>query len=629
MPLLRFGAGLLRVGNALSSALSCCCSLFCHRIGFDECGNWLYDCKPQFTDSIGPCTPLCRRPPEPCECGPNRPCEECYQCIDSKCVRIEDCCVSDEDCPACYRCVDNTCQPCGPCEQCIDGKCYPCGPCQKCVDGVCVECGADEVCIDGVCVPKQYYCCYDSCPVEPTTENPDPAQPTTHCQDSPCGYAAGPEDDTCNSGTGCATCEKCVDGVCVSCESLDAECVDGECLDCSLTKGGPYSSSTLCNHNCKKYKCDVGFCGVTQCIEDADGEYDTYAECLDGCGADPCAEEADWGATLLPCPQSPAVTNPPEGDPAGTLNEFGYYIDSCERDICISYRSANSRPVRIQIIAPTLDQDCDVIAVTVKADSGWRCTECCDCPDWWPRSTSPGDCEGPPVGKISWTKPEGVQWFCVREMTVCDAALQFDIRVDEECPQLAPAGPCACDQDSECNVDKDCECCKDNQLDCSGHCRKKAEPKCCCVFQAPCDLDGVGDDGDGLCCSVPQQGGGFALRCVDPNNPACIGDPCQSCEGSFECCSNGPLVGQCKPCDEGQDPQCQCPCDEGCVNCDVTTGTCLDCAPGTCGDFGDDWICCEGGPNAGNCIEGPCPCDEECVNCAEIPPNGVCLDGNP
>jgi hypothetical protein len=423
MALSTLGGQLLRYGNALALSLACCCRRFCRTTRQDECGNDVYECDNQEAGSVGPCTPECRPPEDPCECGPNRQCEECFECIDGKCVRIEDCCTSDADCGPCGKCVDNVCQPCGTCEQCSGGLCLPCGPCQTCVDGVCVPC--PEACVGGVCVPSQYYCCYDSCPGgEDSQGNPLP-EPSTHCQNSPCGYGEDSNGDSCD-----------------------------------LTKGGPYATVNLCDQNCQKYACVPDACGDRECVPDPDGPYNSMSECLQSCTEDPCSSPCSFSG----------------GSGAGT-----YTIDACERDVCVSYISPDGKPIRVQIWGPTLDEDCNIIATRViKADSDWRCLECCDCPDSPPRSNSSGDCEGGPVGQVTWTKPRGVTSFEVAVLTACGSSANIDVQACQSCTEYNEddVDPCPCSADGDCN--EGCHCC-------DGECQEE-----------PCDEDecgpGVGCD---------------------------------------------------------------------------------------------------------------------------------------
>lgn len=428
MALVLYRNALLKIGAALASGAACCCRLWCSVIGVDECGNPQYGCTTRSDNAIRPCDPACQQSSAPCECGPNKPCDVCYECIDQRCERIEDCCEDGTPCPACSECINGECVPCGTCTKCVGGYCVPCGPCEVCENGVCVPCPED--CVNGVCVPSQYYCCWDECPNDEYGDPKDPP-PSTHCQSTPCGY--------------------------------DPQ------TNCNLTKGGPYGNSNACTENCRNYDCKPNACGFLACEPDPDGPYDSLSECRDSCPEDPCSLPPSL-TVLGACPSG--------GFPLpGQVTPYG--IDACERDICVSYVSTNGRPIRVQIIAPTLDQDCDQVAVSVKSDSVWRCEECCDCPDVAPRSNSPGDCEGGPTGKITWTKPQGVQWFCVHVLSACNATYNIDVKVGENACQAYDEDdwdPCLCGAPTDCN--EGCSCC-------NGRCRQ-GTCDCCPPIQEGC-----------------------------------------------------------------------------------------------------------------------------------------------
>lgn len=418
--LVSLGSALLVRGGALASTLACCCARWCHQIGVDICGYPTYGCTSSAAGAVGPCTEECATEPTPCECGPTLPCGECYQCTTSRtCERIPSCCGDGGQCPPCYDCVDNVCVPCPDCTQCVDGVCVPCGDCQKCVDGECVQCGQDEECVDGVCLPAKYYCCYNECedeespPPEGENDGGDPPPPPprpTHCQRGPCGYGVK----------------------------------NGEV--CDLHKSGPYDTPLLCAENCQRYECVPDPCGGSDCTPNPDGPHQSKAECLAACPEDPCAAPCQFGGSM-----GPGV----------------YSIDACERDICVSYVSTNAKPIRVQIWAPVLDENCNVIASRViKADSAWRCDECCDCPNTWPRSNDTRDCQGGPAGQVTWHKPRGVTSFEVEVTEACGATAAYDIQVCTDCVAFNDNdwAPCACDNDQDCNQlarqpDGGCHCC--------------------------------------------------------------------------------------------------------------------------------------------------------------------------
>ncbi len=511
MALSTLGGQLLRYGNALALSLACCCRRFCRTTRQDECGNDVYECDNQEAGSVGPCTPECRPPEEPCECGPNRQCEECFECIDGKCVRIEDCCADGSPCPECQKCEDGSCVPCGECEQCVGGVCVPCGPCQKCEGGDCVPCGADEVCIGGVCVPKQYYCCWASATDKRLNTNNTTCKAATvsgSTQTSPCG-----------TGT-----------------------EEGETGEVDLTKSGPYANLQQCESNCQKYKCAPNACGDRECVPDPDGPYATRAECLAACPADPCS---------TPCTFSGA-------------NSAGIYaIDACERDICVSYVSPDSRPIRVQIWGPTLDNNCNIIASRViKVDSDWRGEECCDCD-----SRPAGDLEGGPKGQIKWTKPRGVTSFEVAVLTACGATANIDIQCSDDCGDPPDPDMCPCSTDADCN--EGCHCC-------DGECQ---EEPCCTetecrqyTYESPLDDEA----GDFSAFAIGTCGkSNTAIEFIESEEiyryTTLVTITCE-CRASFEA-ATGPLRGP--DAETPGDPipyevvpcLCQCPpgCDSGCL----------------------------------------------------------------
>ena len=483
------GGNLLRVGNRLALSLACCCRRFCRQVRQDACGNPVYECSPEQAGSIGECTPECAPPAETCECGPNTPCDQCFECIDRKCVRIEGCCADGSPCPECQKCEGGACAPCGECEQCVGGVCVPCGPCQKCEGGDCVPCGADEVCIGGVCVPKQYYCCWDSATDKRLNTN------STTCKAAT--VSSGTQTSPCGTGT-----------------------EEGETGEVDLTKSGPYANLQQCEPNCRKYRCAPNACGDRECVPDANGPYATRAACLAACPADPCSTPCTFGGA----------------NAAGT-----YSIDACERDICVSYVSPESRPIRVQIWGPTLDNNCNIIASRViKADSDWRGEECCDCD-----SRPAGDLEGGPKGQITWNKPRGVTSFEVVVLYACGATANIDIRCSDDCLEHPYPDMCPCSADADCN--DGCHCC-------DGECQDE-----------PCDpCDQCGPDED---CTESFISGsmGYEQIFCGPDSPdkapncRCveIGEP----EGGVD---GGGFTWKVTACCESP---CQCPpgCDSGCL----------------------------------------------------------------
>lgn len=423
MALTTYGGKLLQVGRQLALSAYCCCVRWCRETGKDECGNPVYGCVNEQAGSIGQCTPDCKPPEEPCECGPDKPCGVCFECIDRKCVRIEDCCLDGSPCPECSACVDGACVPCGECEQCIDGICLPCGPCQKCEDGACRECAADEVCINGECVPKKYYCCWASAEDKRLNTN------NTTCKAAT--VSGGTQTSPCGTGT---------------------DEYDGY-AEVDLTKSGPYASLQQCEPNCQKYRCATDACGNRECVPDANGPYPTRAACLAACG-DPCS---------TPCTFQ------------GGNSPGEYAIDGCERDICVSYVSTNSRPIRVQIWGRIMQDGCEAPNTRViKADSGWRGDACCDCPDL----RGEGQLDGGPKGQVTWNKPRGTTWFEVAVLAAgCSEGYELDIRCDGECVQHPDPDPCPCTGDENCA--DGCHCC-------GGACREEPCDECDTDEDCPC-----------------------------------------------------------------------------------------------------------------------------------------------
>ncbi len=387
MALATLGGTLLRVGNRLALSIACCCNrLFCRQVREDECGNAVYDCVSEQAESIGPCTESCRPPEDPCECGPTLPCDVCYECIDRKCERIEDCCADGSPCPECQKCVNGVCVPCGECEKCVEGVCVPCGPCEKCEGGECVPCDSDEVCIGGVCVPKQYYCCWNSAADKELQNNNTTCKAATVSgsgQSNPCGT-----------------------------EGSGSQAAD-------LTKSGPHTGLTQCQENCQRYACQPDACGNNSCVPNASGPYGTRAACLAGCSTDPCSGACTFSGASGP----------------GT-----YSIDGCEREICVSYSSLTREPIRVQIWGPIMADGCPVPGSRViKADSDWRGDEDCDCPD----ARGGGGLEGGPTGQITWNKPRGATSFEVVVLHCPDPDYVLDIKCDADCDDLDEGEECA------------------------------------------------------------------------------------------------------------------------------------------------------------------------------------------
>lgn len=420
MSLTTLGGRLLLVGGRLAQSFACCCTRWCRSLGRDPCGNTIYTCTNEQAGSVGPCSAQCRPPQVPCECGPDVPCPPCGSCSEGKCERIPDCCADGSPCPPCSKCVDGQCGPCGECEQCVNGLCAPCGECQKCVDGVCGPCGPDEVCIGGVCVPKQYYCCWASAADKRLNTN------NTTCKAAT--VSGGTQTSPCGTGT-----------------------EEGQTGEVDLTKSGPYTGLQQCEPNCRKYKCAPDACGNNQCVPAGDGPYPTRDACLAACD-DPCS---------MPCSF------------AGSSTPGVFSIDGCERDICVAYSSPKSRPIRVQIWGPVMQNGCPVPGSRViKSDSNWRGDPCCDCPDTRPA----GALQGTAKGQVTWSKPRGATSFEVVVLDPCVSNYTIDVQACSACTAQPDPAPCDCEDDGDCGPD--CQCCDGKcQSDPCG-CDQPCDPSC-------------------------------------------------------------------------------------------------------------------------------------------------------
>lgn len=525
MPLHSIGNALLVVGNRFLQVCCSACGLgkkICSPQQ-DECGNAVLQCVDSEEGSPA-CPAACAEPPPPCECGPTKECDTCYECVERQCERIEGCCADGTPCPACSKCENGSCVPCGECEQCSGGECVPCGPCQKCVDGTCGPCEADEECVNGVCVKKKYWCCWDSCADKLANTNNTTCKAETTPGVSPCGTGqAGP-------GTGQGTCD--------------------------LTKSGPYNSlkgtqpngTGGCEANCHRYACTPDACGINRCVKNANGQYATKAECEAACG-DPCD---------APCTF------------AGGNTPGVYSIDGCEREICVAYSSLESRPIRVQILGPNMIDGCpEPGSRVIKADSNWRGQECCDCPN----SRPAGQLQGGAKGQVTWNKPRGATWFEVYVFFPCanGSTYELDIRCDSACSVSDPCN-CPCDPADplDCSVDnEDCRCCPDPECPVGGvathRCRSWDGSECreiavdlCGMPDCPFCPRPIYDESQDLqnppligwrrnaVCSPGLPDFFSALCWAAANDPGCAGCNCDACPAGQ--CGPGPTQ-----CDWGAD----------------------------------------------------------------------------
>ncbi len=241
-----------------------------------------------------------------------------------------------------------------------------------------LEANCDGGCGEPAPCAAKYYCCYEECP--PAYGEDEPA---TYCSPVPC--PPGPE-------------------------------------GCNLTKSGPHGTLKQCQENCQKYSC-VPTCGGTECVPDPAGPYGSKSACEEACDTSGCLFAGD---TIL-------------GSPSDTDESYFYSIDGRIRDVCISYVSKNSKPIRIQIWSPSVNSNCEQIASRViRRDTHWRGVECCDCPDDRPT----GDLEGGPSGHIRWQKGRGITSFEVRILNPCGAEYELRVECNKQCPDLDEPEPC-------------------------------------------------------------------------------------------------------------------------------------------------------------------------------------------
>jgi hypothetical protein len=205
--------------------------------------------------------------------------------------------------------------------------------------------------------------------------------------------------------------------------------------------------------NCQRYDC-VSACGGSECVPAASGQYASKSACEAACDASGCQFAGD---TIL-------------GTASDTAVSEVYSIDGRKRDICISYVSKNSKPIRVQIWAPNVNANCQQTASRIiKRDSNWRGSPCCDCPDDRPE----GDLQGGPEGHIGWTKAKGVTSFEVRVLNPCGAEFEVRIECAKQCPDLDDPEPCPCSGIGDCADGCECRC---------GKCQEPC-PECCVTIE--------------------------------------------------------------------------------------------------------------------------------------------------
>lgn len=432
-------------------------------------------------------------------------CDVSFNCENDKCVEAvggqyadraacEEECGDRFECNANAECVPSN-DPAAPyanraaCEaECI--KKYTCAPDDTCVpspDGeynTLVQCQNNCEEGDG----GTYFCCYDT----------DPALgPTgTHCQVGPCG--------------------KFENGKFVK--------------KAELVASGPHKGKAACDDSCRRHACGVDACGAPECKPQAGGQHATKQACFQAC-QDPA--------------QNPCALNPAAGN-YGVGNHF-FTTDAAVRDICAAYISKNNKPIRVQIFAPTLDQNCNVVAQrVVKSDSGWRaglpkaCFVDCD--------PKPVPIAGGPKGFVKWRKPRGITAFEVQVLDPCDDA-DVDVYVDcGKCREIAeepepvvfacclPDGTCLDRTQAQCKAAGGkwtaCKACA--EVDCEtprGACCDTAE--CLCkdgTTQAECEdgggiYQGDGSECDQVVCPLPPARGACCFE----------GKDCIDCYSKAEC----------------------------------------------------------------------------------------------
>jgi hypothetical protein len=200
------------------------------------------------------------------------------------------------------------------------------------------------------------------------------------------------------------------------------------------TAGGPYDGPQECEDSCRPHSCTPDACGNYTCTPGDAGEYLTKEDCNDNC------DDPTGGQCALDPDDFTA-----SGTGAGARSYFftvGPAAFENGREICVSYVSTNSRPIRVQIWSPDMASDgCSRIAERIiRGDSQWRGTPQCSC-----GFNAPGGFKGGPKGFVQWrTKQKNVTTFEVRVLTEC---------ADNEWQIGVTCGACAELPDYQCNCD--------------------------------------------------------------------------------------------------------------------------------------------------------------------------------
>lgn len=231
--------------NCCSGTECACCPGFIWNPQTDLCEP-APDCS---TDSDCPVCQICVGG----VCQP-RICPDGYICINDNCVEVCNC---DE--PACsrtaacirYNSTTCICQECSgscaddiPCREgciCVNNNCVPNVCNSPCATGA--DCGIGCGCLDNQCVPCEYLSCLtDKCGLADGCKCYG-----SQCKADPC---KGPCENGADCGTGCG----CLNGNCVSCDSIDCtecngvlgcKCTNGICL-----KDAPCSGNCVSSYDC-------------------------------------------------------------------------------------------------------------------------------------------------------------------------------------------------------------------------------------------------------------------------------------------------------------------------------------------------------------------------------------------
>lgn len=233
----------------------CCTGIAC-----ECCSGFIWNPQTNMCDPAPECTvdadcPVCQI----CVGGNCQPrvCPTGYICINDNCVEICDC-----DNPACgrnascirYNATTCICQECSgyctddvPCREgciCVNNNCTA-NPCNApCATGA--DCGVGCGCLDNQCVPCEYLSCStDRCGLADGCNCYG-----SQCKADPC---KGPCDNGADCGPGCG----CLNGNCVSCDSIDCTECQGV-LGCKCTNGICLKNAP-CSGNCvSSYDCEQG-----------------------------------------------------------------------------------------------------------------------------------------------------------------------------------------------------------------------------------------------------------------------------------------------------------------------------------------------------------------------------------